>query len=129
MLAVPMLARGHLLGVLVLLRSRRSYDQQDLLEIARRAATALDNASLHAALLRANADIQGRLRELQEAQEKIRTLTGLLPVCAWCGRVRDDDAAGVWKGLDEYVTEHSSALVTHGICPDCMAKQFGARAR
>ena len=132
MLAVPMLARGRMLGALVLLSSRRAYDRLDVLlavEVAGRAATALDNASLHAALLHANTDIRARLRELQDAQDKIRQLTGLLPVCAWCGRVRDDDAEGVWKGFDQYVAEHSSAQVSHGICPDCVAKQLKRPSR
>jgi len=124
-LAVPMRARGHLVGVLTLLTESRVYDRRDLrfaVDVASRAAIALDNASLHDALRRAHADVAERLRELEEAQEKIRTLTGLLPVCAWCGLIRDDDDAGTWKRFDQYVSEHSSAEVTHGICPSCAAR-------
>jgi len=127
LVAVPMSTRGRLLGLLVLLSTGRSYNHHDLVlasSIASRAAMALDNARLHDALLRANADLRAHVRELIEAQERIRTLTGLLPVCAWCGRIRDEAEEGRWKRLEQYVAEHSSARFSHGICPDCV-KKFG----
>ena len=58
------------------------------------------------------------ISELQDAMSKIKTLSGLLPTCAWCGKVRDDD--GYWKKVETYIEEHSDASFTHGICPECL---------
>jgi ligand-binding sensor domain-containing protein len=54
---------------------------------------------------------------VQEALAEIRTLTGLLPMCAWCKRIRDDD--GRWSQFEVYVKDRTQAEFTHGICPDC----------
>ena len=47
-------------------------------------------------------------------------MRGLLPICATCKKIRDD--AGYWNQLESYVTAHSAAKFTHGICPDCAEK-------
>ncbi len=60
------------------------------------------------------------ISELQEALSKIKTLDGLLPICAWCKKIHDDK--GYWKKVETYVEEHSDALFTHGICPECLKK-------
>jgi len=60
------------------------------------------------------------ISELQEALSKIKTLSGLLPICAWCKKVHDDK--GYWKKVETYVEEHSDASFTHGICPECLKK-------
>ncbi len=58
------------------------------------------------------------ISDLQTALREIKTLSGLLPICAWCKKIRDDE--GYWKKIDVYVSEHSDATFTHGICPDCL---------
>jgi PAS domain S-box-containing protein len=58
--------------------------------------------------------------KLQDALEKIKTLRGLLPMCAWCKNIRDDK--GYWKKVEDYLREHSDATFTHGICPECLKK-------
>lgn len=58
--------------------------------------------------------------ELRDAIVKIKTLRGLLPICAWCKRIRDD--RGYWKKVETYIREHSDASFTHGICPECLKK-------
>lgn len=60
------------------------------------------------------------ISELQDAMSRIKTLSGLLPTCAWCRKVRDDD--GYWKKVETYIEEHSDASFTHGICPECLQK-------
>ena len=60
--------------------------------------------------------------ELQEALGTVKTLSGLLPVCAYCHRVRDE--AGTWDNLAAYVRHHSEAEVSHGICPECAGLYF-----
>ncbi len=58
--------------------------------------------------------------ELQTALNEIRTLSGLLPICSWCKKIRDD--SGYWQQVEHYVAEHSEAEFTHGICPECLKK-------
>jgi PAS domain-containing protein len=60
--------------------------------------------------------------ELQEAIADIRTLRGLLPICASCKKIRDD--GGYWQHLEQYVTAHSEATFSHSLCPDCMKKLY-----
>lgn len=68
-----------------------------------------------------NQELQKRNAELQEALMTIKTLSGLVPICAWCGR-KIQDEAGNWIKVEKYVEAHSEATFTHGICPDCLEK-------
>ena len=61
--------------------------------------------------------------ELREALGNVKTLKGLLPVCAWCHRIRND--AGYWEQLEAYVAAHSEAAFSHGMCPECFTKHYG----
>jgi len=63
--------------------------------------------------MKLNADLQAALAEVHQ-------LSGLLPICAWCKRIRDDE--GNWQQIETYITVHSEADFTHGICPDCARK-------
>jgi hypothetical protein len=58
--------------------------------------------------------------ELRESLANVSTLSGLLPICAWCKNVRND--AGYWQRVESYIQEHTDATFTHGICPSCSAK-------
>jgi len=58
--------------------------------------------------------------EAEDALAQVRTLHGLLPICAWCTRIRNDD--NYWVQIESYVTSHSAATFTHGFCPQCRAK-------
>ncbi len=62
------------------------------------------------------------IRQLQDALAEIRTLQGLVPVCSYCKRIRDDD--GYWHRVEEYIERQSGAGVTHGICPECLKAHF-----
>jgi hypothetical protein len=66
------------------------------------------------------------LPKLETALKEVNELTGLLPVCAWCKRIRDDQ--GYWSQVDAYLAQHTGIGITHGICPDC-AKGFDSRTR
>ena len=59
---------------------------------------------------------------LAEVLEQVKTLRGLLPICAWCKRIRDD--RGYWKQVETYIQEHTEANFTHGICPECLQRQL-----
>ena len=56
---------------------------------------------------------------LRDALAQVKTLEGLIPMCAWCRRIRDDH--GTWTTFEAYVTSHTDASVTHGICDRCAA--------
>ena len=59
-------------------------------------------------------------KDLQEALNQVKTLSGLLPICAWCKRIRNDE--GYWQQIEEYVKTHSDVRFSHGLCKDCAAK-------
>jgi len=62
------------------------------------------------------------VHELQEAIARVKTLTGLLPICASCKKIRDD--RGYWNHVEIYIREHSDAEFTHGMCPECEKKVY-----
>lgn len=62
--------------------------------------------------------------ELEQALAEIRTLQGLIPLCAWCKKMRNDE--GLWQSIEEYLQAHTDARVSHGMCADCMERQMAA---
>lgn len=58
-----------------------------------------------------------RVRELEAALADVKHLSGLLPICAYCKKIRNDQ--NYWQQVESYVSEHSEAQFSHGICPDC----------
>jgi PAS domain S-box-containing protein len=71
---------------------------------------------------RAEQELAKLVVELKEALVKVKTLTGLLPICSSCKKIRDD--RGYWTQVDVYVRDHSDADFTHSICPDCASKLY-----
>ena len=63
------------------------------------------------------------IKELQAALAEVKQLSGLLPICASCKKIRDDQ--GYWQAVEVYISHHSEAQFTHGICPDCMKELYG----
>jgi len=61
--------------------------------------------------------LQQRNQQLSSALAEVETLSGLLPICAWCKKVRDDD--GYWRQVDDYFCRRSQIRFTHGMCSDC----------
>jgi len=78
------------------------------------------------ALKQAAAERERLIGELQEALTRVRLLSGLLPICAGCKKIRDEQ--GSWRQLEIYIRAHSEADFTHGMCPDCLEK-FGWTAQ
>ncbi|HDS15037.1 MAG TPA: response regulator [Proteobacteria bacterium] len=62
------------------------------------------------------------VKELSETLEKVRALTGLLPICASCKKIRDDD--GYWQEVETYMGEHTELQFTHSICPQCRERLY-----
>lgn len=62
------------------------------------------------------------ITELQDALSEVKTLSGLIPICANCKKIRDD--RGYWNRLEDYIKKHSEANFSHGICPDCLKELY-----
>ena len=62
------------------------------------------------------------IHELQEALANVKTLRGLVPICANCKKIRDDK--GYWQQVETYVRDHSEAIFSHGLCPECIKDLF-----
>jgi hypothetical protein len=61
------------------------------------------------------------LLDLKKAHSEIKTLRGIIPICSYCKKIRDDK--GAWEIIEAYICKHSEAQFTHGVCPDCFKKQ------
>lgn len=67
-------------------------------------------------------ELDRKNKELEDAKKKIKVLSGLLPVCSYCKKIRNDDES--WTQLESYIDKHSEAEFSHTICPTCMDKYF-----
>ncbi len=67
-------------------------------------------------------EIRQTQKELEEALANVKKLSGLLPICGHCKKIRDD--RGYWNQIDSYIQEHSEAVFSHGICQDCAKKYY-----
>ena len=71
---------------------------------------------------RAEGERERLIKELQDATADIKILSGLVPICSSCKKIRDDK--GYWTQLEGYIQAHSQAKFSHGVCPDCMKKLY-----
>ncbi len=112
MLSSPLISDDKVIGVLHFRSLQpRAYAQRYVKiaeSISAQIAGAIANAQKHAAL--------------QAALAKIKTLRGLMPICASCKKIRDDK--GYWNQIEEYIRDHSDAEFSHGICPECAVKLY-----
>ncbi|MFQ5578663.1 MAG: response regulator [Anaerolineae bacterium] len=98
-------------------------------EVLARVVTHLTLRNLQKELEAANRDLEAQINEqrrlneeLQAALAEVKTLSGLVPICASCKNIRDDE--GYWHKVETYIESHSEASFTHGICPDCKKKLY-----
>jgi len=63
-----------------------------------------------------------KILELRDALEQIKTLRGIVPICSSCKKIRDDK--GYWSQVEAYISRHSDATFSHGICPDCLQRLY-----
>lgn len=79
-------------------------------------------APIFSAINHAREEREGLIAELKTALANVRTLSGLLPICASCKKIRDDK--GYWNHVESYISKHSGAEFSHSICPDCAKKLY-----
>jgi phosphoserine phosphatase RsbU/P len=70
-------------------------------------------------ILRLQTELRERVVELQDALARVKRLHGLLPICCYCKRIRDDQ--NYWTQVEAYISEHSEVRFSHGVCPNCYA--------
>jgi len=63
-----------------------------------------------------------KVRQLSQALDDIRTLQGILPICSFCKKIRDDQ--GYWNQVEAYISRHSHAQFSHSVCPECMKNHY-----
>jgi len=82
----------------------------------------LARVQTHLTLMRLQQSLKTKNQELEEALSNIKTLSGLLPICSYCKRIRN--ASGEWEWLEAFVQKRSNASFSHGICPECSQTHF-----
>jgi DNA-binding NarL/FixJ family response regulator len=78
------------------------------------------------ALRKLNTKLENKTTELELALSEIKTLQGIIPICAQCKKIRDDK--GYWNLLESYIQKHSAAQFSHGMCPECSDDLYGNEA-
>jgi CheY-like chemotaxis protein len=86
------------------------------------AAEVRERVRIHIALRQAMEEQRRLNQELQAALDRVKTLEGIIPICAKCKKVREDD--GFWTQVEKYIADHTGALFSHGLCPDCAREYF-----
>jgi hypothetical protein len=71
---------------------------------------------------RAEKEREELIGELKDALAEVKALRGILPLCSYCKRIRDDE--GYWQQVDVYIRRHSQAEISHSICPECLERYF-----
>ncbi len=71
-------------------------------------------------MLNLHMELATRVQELSDALQRVKRLQGLLPICSYCKRIRNDQ--DYWRQVEDYISEHTEVTFSHGICPDCYEK-------
>ncbi len=66
--------------------------------------------------------LSSKVAELQHALDHVKTLQGILPICMHCHKIRNDEES--WQRVEEYISQHSDAEFSHGLCPECLNKYY-----
>ena len=87
---------------------------------------ALEKSILMRTIRRQQEEKDQLIRQLQDALDQVKTLKGIVPICASCKKIRDDK--GYWQQVETYIQDHSDAEFSHGVCPDCLRKYYPEQA-
>jgi len=83
----------------------------------------LARVRLHLELLSARRELERQNAALAIALAEIQTLRGIIPICSHCKKIRDD--RGIWEQIEIYIQQHSEAVFSHSLCPNCMHELYG----
>ena len=131
-IGAPMLKRdGELSGIIALLDDRPIEDVDFFTAIIEFLAVRIglelerhyNEKELKRQVVERTSELEKTNRELKIALAEIKTLRGIIPICSNCKKIRDDQ--GFWQQVELYITKHTDALFSHGICPVCVEKLYG----
>jgi len=126
MISVPLISKDEVIGGLNFRSIKpNNYTGLDLNlaeKVGHQIAGAIANAQLFIERKRTEAEKEKLILQLQKALGEVKQLSGLLPICASCKKIRDDK--GYWSQIETYIRDRSEAEFTHGICPDCFKKLY-----
>lgn len=128
-LGVPVFEDGHVVAVLGVGNKETPYDQYDV-DLSQLLANTVWSIvhrkrvqeHLREQIAAHTAELEQRNLELQEALKDVQVLSGIVPICSYCKQIRDDQ--GYWNHLESYLSAHTDARFSHGICPMCVKKEF-----
>ena len=128
-LGVPVFESGDIVAVMGVGNKQEPYDAYDV-ELTQLLANTMWSIAqrkrahehLREQVAARTAELEVRNRELEQALEDVRTLSGIVPICSYCKQIRDD--RGYWNHLESYLSRHTEARFSHGVCPACARKEF-----
>ena len=128
-LGVPVVEDGAIVAVMGVGNKQAAYDAYDV-ELTQLLASTMWSIAqrkrmhehLREQVAARTAELEVRNRELEQAIEDVRTLSGIVPICSFCKQIRDD--RGYWNQLEAYLSRHTEARFSHGVCPECARKEF-----
>jgi PAS domain S-box-containing protein len=100
----------------------RGMRDKALAEVETRRAAEVELMRSRESLRATVAEKEVLLEELKEKVDKVATLSGMLPICAHCKKIRDD--RGYWERVEAFISKHAGTAFTHGICPECYERYF-----
>lgn len=131
---IPIVERNNVIGVFELYTDVTSFNQ-DIVQIVERTIVSLAAILLFVfgcsflviskvtqLLKNTQQELADKVCQLEEALTKVRQLEGIIPICSYCKKIRDDGKS--WHQLENYISSHSEAKFSHGICPECYEKQL-----
>jgi hypothetical protein len=124
-LFAPLILAGKAVGLIGLANKKTDFDENDAqiaTEFGELAAIALQNSKSLDNRIKAEQEKEKIIEELREAMAWVKKLSGLLPICSSCKKIRDDK--GDWNHIESYIREHSEAEFSHSICPTCIEKHY-----
>ena len=124
-LFAPLVDGGKAVGLVGMANKPDGFDDNDAKlagAFGRLVSIALINSRNHELLKASEERLRIKNQELEEALAQIKSLRGLLPICASCKKIRDDK--GYWQSVEGYISAHSDAQFSHGLCPDCVRKLY-----
>jgi len=126
MMIVPLISKDRVIGSMTIHSTKvDAYSENDLLlaeKVGSQIAGAIANAQLFLERQQAEMALEEKHRQLQQAFDEITTLRGIVPICSYCKKIRDDK--GYWNQVEQYVSEHTEAKFSHGICPACFDREM-----
>ncbi|MFZ2657532.1 MAG: GAF domain-containing protein [Victivallales bacterium] len=112
-LSIPVFVDDEIVAVAAVANKGTDYDQSDV----RQLTLLMDTVWKYVERKETEAEKELLIKDLQKALSEVKVLSGLLPICASCKKIRDDK--GYWANLESYLTKHTDTQFSHGICPDC----------